>query len=63
MPDATEAPSGAGAKATELKGNKPSLFESLALGFLYVVIEGKKLTAEFVDENGKTEFTHVITKP
>jgi hypothetical protein len=55
--------SGAGAKATELGGTNPALFESLELGFLYIVIEGKKLTAEFVDENGKTEFTHTMTKP
>ena len=55
--------SGAGAKATELGGKNPALFESLELGFLYIVIEGKKLTAEFVDENGQTEFTHTITKP
>jgi tartrate-resistant acid phosphatase type 5 len=55
--------SGAGAKATELGGNNPALFESLELGFLYIVIDGKKLTAEFVDENGQTEFTHTITKP
>lgn len=55
--------SGAGAKATELPGNNPSLFQSLELGFLYVVIEGKKLTAEFVDENANVEFTHTITKP
>jgi hypothetical protein len=55
--------SGAGAKATELVGKNPVLFESIGLGFLYVVIEGKKLTAEFVDENGKTELTHAITKP
>jgi hypothetical protein len=55
--------SGAGAKATELGGDNPSLFESLELGFLYIVIEGKKLTAEFIDENGQTEFTHTITKP
>jgi len=55
--------SGAGAKTTELKGKNASLFESIELGFLYVVIEGKKLTAEFVDQNGKIEFTHTITKP
>ncbi|MBX3199536.1 MAG: metallophosphoesterase [Labilithrix sp.] len=55
--------SGAGAKATKLGGKNASLFESLALGFLYIVIEGKKLTAEFIDENGKTEFTHTTVKP
>lgn len=55
--------SGAGAKTTELKGNNATLFQSLELGFLYIVIDGKKLTAEFIDENGKVEFTHTITKP
>jgi hypothetical protein len=55
--------SGAGAKATELKGSNASLFQSIALGFLYIVIDGKKLTAEFVDEAGAIEFTHTITKP
>lgn len=55
--------SGAGAKTTSLGGKNPALFESLGLGFLYVAIDGKKLTAEFVDENGNTEFSHTITKP
>ena len=55
--------SGAGAKATELGGNNPALFQSLELGFLYIVIQDKTLTAEFVDENGVTEFTHTIKKP
>jgi len=55
--------SGAGAKTTELPGTNPTLYQSLALGFLYVVIDGKKLTAEFIDEDGKLEFTHAITKP
>lgn len=55
--------SGAGAKATELKGDNPALFQSIELGFLYVVIDGKKLTAEFIDEEGQVEFTHVVNKP
>jgi tartrate-resistant acid phosphatase type 5 len=55
--------SGAGAKATELGGKNPSLFESLELGFLYIKIVDKTLTAEFIDENGVTEFTHVLKKP
>lgn len=55
--------SGAGAKATKLKPNNPALFESVELGFLYIVIEGKKLTADFVDENGNSDFSHTITKP
>jgi len=55
--------SGAGAKATELGGPNPALFQSLELGFLYIVIEDKTLTAEFIDENGVVEFTHVTKKP
>jgi hypothetical protein len=55
--------SGAGAKATELPGSTPSLVQSLELGFLYIVIEGKKLTAEFIDDAGNVEFTHVVNKP
>src|SRR5690606_20769826 len=55
--------SGAGAKATELPGKNATLFQSLELGFLYIVIDGKKLTAEFVDENGNVEFTHTMQKP
>ena len=55
--------SGAGSKVTEFKGNNPSLFQSLEVGFLYIVIEGKTLTAEFIDEDGKSEFTHTIKKP
>jgi len=55
--------SGAGAKTTELPGNNPVLYQSLELAFLYVVINGKTLTAQFVDENGNVEFTHTLTKP
>ncbi len=55
--------SGAGSLTTQLGGTNPSLFESVALGFLYIVIDGKTLTAEFIDENGAVEFTHTIKKP
>lgn len=55
--------SGAGAKTTELGGTNAALFASVELGFLYVVIQGKTLTAEFIDENGTIEFTHTIKKP
>lgn len=55
--------SGAGAKTTELPGKNAALFQSIEVGFLYVVIDGKNLTAEFMDENGKVEFTHKKTKP
>ena len=54
--------SGAGAKATKLDGSNPALFQSLELGFLYVVVEGKTLTAEFIDESGAVEFTHTMKK-
>ncbi len=55
--------SGAGSKTTMLGGANAVRFESLGLGFLYVVIDGKTLTAEFVDVEGKTDFTHVLKKP
>ena len=54
--------SGAGASTTRLQGNNPTLFESDELGLLYISIDGSTLTAEFVDINGETEFTHTIEK-
>ena len=54
--------SGAGSSTTALPGVNPVLFQSDELGFLYVRIEGNTLTGEFVDANGNTEFTQVITK-
>lgn len=54
--------SGAGAKATELKGSNGTYYQSTALGFLYVVIEGNKFTGEWVDVTGKSEYTRVLTK-
>jgi len=54
--------SGAGAKATTLPGTNATRFESAALGFMYVTIEGKKLTAEFMTSAG-VDFRHEITKP
>jgi len=55
--------SGAGAKVTKLEGDNPNHFQSIQIGFLYVVIEGKTLTAEFIDGDAKVEFTHKIVKP
>lgn len=55
--------SGAGAKTTSLPGRNPVLYQSLELAFLYIVIDGKTLTAQFVDENGNVEFTHTMQKP
>jgi 3',5'-cyclic AMP phosphodiesterase CpdA len=54
--------SGAGAKATRLNEKNPSRFQSLEVGFLYVRIEGNTLTAEFVDGEGKADFTRVLTR-
>lgn len=54
--------SGAGAKVTTLPGKNAARFKSTAMGFLYVTIDGKKLTAEFMTKAG-VDFTHVLTKP
>jgi hypothetical protein len=55
--------SGAGASVTELGGSNPFHFQNLELGFVYVLIDGRRLTAEFIDATGKLEFTRTITKP
>lgn len=55
--------SGAGAKQTGFLGKNATLFQSMELGFLYLIVEPKRITAEFVDENGKVEFVHEIKKP
>ena len=55
--------SGAGSTTTPLPGNNPVLFQSDTLGALYISINGKTLTAEFINENGDTEFTHNLHKP
>jgi tartrate-resistant acid phosphatase type 5 len=61
--DGTElAVSGAGATTTDLPGRNPTRFQASTLGFLYVRIEGRTLTAEFLDARGTVEFTRTITK-
>ena len=55
--------SGAGASTTTLPGSNPALFQSDTPGILYVVIDGKILTAEFIDVKGNSEFKHTLTKP
>ncbi|MFZ5469283.1 MAG: metallophosphoesterase [Myxococcota bacterium] len=55
--------SGAGAKASTLEGSNPTHFQKATVGFLYVRVEGKTLTAQFVDENGAVELTRSVTKP
>lgn len=54
--------SGAGASATDLPGRNKTRFQSKELGFLYVTITGRTLTAEFIDKTGKVEFTRTLTK-
>jgi hypothetical protein len=54
--------SGTGASSTSLEGVNPVHFQSLSLGFVYVVIEDSTLTAEFIDQNGTVLFTRSITK-
>jgi hypothetical protein len=55
--------SGTGSSPTGLSGTNPTYFQSLELGFLYVVISGNTLTAEFVGTTGTTLFSRSITKP
>jgi hypothetical protein len=54
--------SGAGAEVTDLKGSNPTHFQSPKIGFHYIKIEGRKLTAEFVDAKGNVEYTRTIQK-
>jgi hypothetical protein len=54
--------SGAGAATTELPGNNQTHFQSLSLGFLYVVIQDNVLTGEFIDPTGAVLYTRVVTK-
>jgi tartrate-resistant acid phosphatase type 5 len=55
--------SGTGAEGTALASRNPSIWESEALGFLYVVIRGKELRGQFINEMGGVDFERVITKP
>ena len=54
--------SGAGASTTTLPGNNSVLFQEASLGFLYVVIEGNKLSAQFINEEGIVDFEHTLKK-
>jgi hypothetical protein len=40
--------SGTGAEGTALASRNPSFWESVALGFFYVVIRGKELRGQFI---------------
>ena len=54
--------SGAGASGTDLPGRNATRFQSKELGFLYVTISGRTLTAEFIDVAGKVEYTRTLNK-
>jgi tartrate-resistant acid phosphatase type 5 len=55
--------SGGGSKTRPLEGSNATRFQSETLGFVYVDIQGKTLTAEFIDSAGTVLFTRTITKP
>ena len=55
--------SGAGSKLSALPRTNPVHFQSSQLGFVYVVIDGNTLTAEFIDTAGTVLFTRSIVKP
>ena len=54
--------SGTGSKTTTLPGSQANHFQSATLGFVYVVIRDRRLTAEFVDVDGTSLFTRSISK-
>jgi tartrate-resistant acid phosphatase type 5 len=54
--------SGTGAEGTALASRNPSFWESVALGFFYVVIRGKELRGQFINEMGGVEFERILTK-
>ena len=54
--------SGAGSVGTVLPGSDASRFQSVGLGLLYVRVEGNTLTAEFLDADGKVEFTRTLSR-
>ncbi len=55
--------SGAGASTTAVDATPdyPTHFQSTALGFAYVVIEGSQMTVDFIDKDGAVLFTRGIT--
>jgi tartrate-resistant acid phosphatase type 5 len=54
--------SGAGAKVTELKGSNPTHYQAATIGFVYVVVDDSAMTIEFVDGDGRSEYTRTIRK-
>lgn len=54
--------SGAGGSTTTIKGSQPVHYQSATVGFVYFTIQGNKLTGEFVNAQGTSEYTRTITK-
>lgn len=54
--------SGAGATTTSVGGTNRTRYQSSDLGFLYVVIQGRRLTADFYDVGGAVTFSRILTK-
>lgn len=54
--------SGAGSSRSSLPGTNPTAYQSLGLGFLYVVIDGRTFTATFYDDQGAANFTRTLTR-
>jgi tartrate-resistant acid phosphatase type 5 len=54
---------GTGAEGTALASRNPSLWQSEGLGFLYVVIRGKELRGQFINERGSVDYERILTKP
>ena len=54
--------SGTGATGPSLPGRNPALFQSVDTGFLYVLVDETKLSAEFVRASGTVDFTKTIEK-
>ncbi|PZR14511.1 MAG: hypothetical protein DI536_10685 [Archangium gephyra] len=54
--------SGGAASTTALERNQPNYYQSDALGFVYIVIQGRSFTATFFDGDGVQKFTRTVTK-
>lgn len=54
--------SGAGSSVTALPGQNQAHFQKSTLGFVYITIQDRTFTAEFLDANGTSEFTRTLHK-
>ena len=54
--------SGAGSSTTTLPGTNTYNFQSASLGFVYIAITDRQLTAEFINSSGTTLYTRTISK-